>query len=71
MLAKCWRYSFAKVNRVRTHYQILEVPSSATAKDIKANFIKLAKIYHPDVYRGSDKERFGKIKEAYETLINQ
>lgn len=71
MLACRLRRGFAKVNKLRTHYQILELPSSATPRDIKKNFIKLAKIYHPDVYRGSDKLRFTKIKEAYETLINQ
>ena len=25
-------------------------------------------MYHPDVYEGKDKERFNKIKEAYDVL---
>lgn len=62
MLSNFLRFGFAKVNKIRTHYQLLEIPTTASSKDIKKNFIKLAKIYHPDVYRGSDKERFTKIK---------
>jgi len=47
------------------------VPSNATPVTIKKNFLKLAKIYHPDVYKGADKTRFNKIQEAYKTLSNQ
>lgn len=64
-------FSLFSKAKARSYYQILEVPVTASAKDIKGNFIRLAKLYHPDIYKGNDKTRFTKIKEAYETLINQ
>ena len=47
------------------------MPSNATPTTIKKNYIKLAKLYHPDVYKGADKNRFQKIQEAYDVLSNQ
>jgi len=47
------------------------VPTTATPTIIKKNYLKLAKIYHPDVYKGADKNRFQKIQEAYKTLSSQ
>lgn len=44
--------------KIKTHYQILEIPSTAPASAVKKNYYKLAKIYHPDVYKGKDKTRF-------------
>ena len=32
--------------------------------------MKLAKRYHPDVYKGSNKEHFKKVLEAYNVLKN-
>lgn len=55
----------------KTYYQLLEVPTSATMANIKNNYLRLAKIYHPDVYRGKDKDRFQKIQEAYKVLIDK
>lgn len=42
----------------KTYYQILEIPSSASMANVKQNYLRLAKIYHPDVYKGKDKGRF-------------
>ncbi len=53
------------------YYEILGVPRNATQEDIKRAFRRLAKQYHPDVYKGDRKEaerRFHKIAEAYEVL---
>lgn len=50
---------------------MLEVPTNATPTTIKKNYLKLAKIYHPDIYKGADKNRFQRIQEAYKTLSNQ
>jgi len=54
-----------------TFYQLLEVWPSASDKDIKKNFLKLAKQYHPDVYKGPHREHFKRILEAYQTLKNR
>lgn len=50
------------------YYELLEVSKTSSQKDIKTSFLKLAKVYHPDVYKGSDTDRFRLVKEAYETL---
>lgn len=47
------------------------MPTTAVPTSIKKNYLKLAKIYHPDVYRGADKNRFQKIQEAYKILSDQ
>ena len=61
----------AKKTKPKTLYQILELPSSASMAEIKKNYLRLAKIYHPDVYKGKDSGRFEKINEAYKTLSDK
>jgi hypothetical protein len=51
-------FSAATAKPQKTLYQVLEVPSSAPQNNIRKNYLKLAKIFHPDVYKGSDKGRF-------------
>lgn len=52
-------------------YQILEVFPNATDIEMKKSYLKLAKKYHPDVYReGPNKDHFKKVAEAYNTLKN-
>jgi DnaJ-class molecular chaperone len=55
---------------MRDPYEVLGVPKSASAADIKKAFRQLAKKYHPD--RNADdaksKERFAEIGAAYEIL---
>lgn len=54
----------------RTYYEILGVPRSATAAQIRRRYKELVRKYHPDV--AADKEMahrlFLQIREAYETL---
>lgn len=53
------------------YYEILGVSRDASPEEIKRAFRRLAKEYHPDVYKGDKKEaerRFRKIAEAYEVL---
>ena len=52
------------------YYQLLSVSRSASDKDIKAAFRRLARKYHPDVNPGDKtaEAKFKEINEAYEVL---
>ncbi len=54
----------------RDYYAILGVPKTATDKEIKQAFRRLARKYHPDVNPGdaSAEARFKEVSEAYEVL---
>src|ERR687886_38509 len=56
--------------RVRDYYEVLGVPRSASQKEIKAAFRKLARQHHPDVNPGDPEaaEKFKEINEAHEVL---
>ncbi|KAL1552901.1 chaperone protein DnaJ isoform X1 [Salvia divinorum] len=52
-------------------YEVLGVPPSASTKDIKRAYRKLALKYHPDVNKEAGaQEKFLRIKHAYNTLLN-
>ncbi|MBN1203461.1 MAG: J domain-containing protein [Myxococcaceae bacterium] len=52
------------------YYQILDVPRTASAEDIKKAFRKLARKHHPDVNPGNKaaEERFKQLNTAFEVL---
>ena len=54
----------------KDYYKILGVNRSASEKDIKQAFRKLARKYHPDVNpnNAEAEARFKEISEAYEVL---
>jgi curved DNA-binding protein len=56
--------------RPRDYYEVLGVPRTASEKEIKAAFRKLAREHHPDVNPGDPAaaERFKEINEAREVL---
>jgi len=51
---------------MQNYYDILGLSRTATEKEIKTAFRKLAAKHHPD--KGGDHKKFVEIKEAYETL---
>lgn len=57
---------------LKDYYAILELPPTATIREIKQAYRKLVMIYHPD--KNNDDpyalSRFNEIKEAYEVLMN-
>ena len=56
----------------KSYYEILGVEKDASEEEIKLAYHRLAKKYHPDVNKGDPnaKDKFIKIKNAYETLID-
>lgn len=51
------------------YYTVLQVERSATQKEIKTAFRRLAHEHHPD--KGGDEKKFKKINEAYQTLSSE
>jgi curved DNA-binding protein len=58
--------------KYRDYYEVLGVPRTATADDIKRAYRKLARKHHPDLQTSGERdkaaERFKEINEAYEVL---
>ena len=54
----------------KDYYKLLGVSKSASQKDIKQAFRKLARKYHPDVNPGDlgAEQKFKELNEAYEVL---
>ena len=69
---------FIRHKEPETHYQILKVKSTATQKEIKLAYYKMAKKHHPDFQTATmtDKQReeadefFKTVVKAYEVLGN-
>lgn len=57
---------------VKDYYATLGVPKSASEKEIRSAFRKLARRYHPDVNPGNKEAeaRFREINEAHEVLAD-
>lgn len=56
----------------RDYYEVLGIEKTATDKEIKSAFRKLAKQYHPDVNKEPDaEEKFKEIQEAYAVLSDE
>jgi DnaJ-class molecular chaperone len=54
----------------RDYYEVLGIPKSASADDIKKAYRKLARKYHPDVNKNdaSAESKFKEVQEAYDVL---
>ena len=59
--------------RRESYYDILGVPSSASQKEIKLAYYRLAKKHHPDMNPGDAKAKakFQQISQAYEVLSDE
>ncbi|CAF4058654.1 unnamed protein product [Rotaria sp. Silwood2] len=58
----------------KDYYEVLGIPKTATAKEIKKAYYKLAKQYHPDTTDKKDAatiKRFQEVSEAYEVLSDE
>ena len=53
---------------MKSHYDTLGVPKSATKAEIKAAFRRLSLETHPDVASGGNVERFKQLNEAHRVL---
>ncbi|KAI0320387.1 DnaJ domain-containing protein [Amylostereum chailletii] len=52
-----------------THYDTLAIPQNASKSQIKSNYYKLSKQYHPDINKSPDaKEKFHAFSAAYAVL---
>jgi len=60
--------------KFRDYYEVLGVPRTASADEIKKAYRQLARKHHPDLHpaaeRGRAAERFKEINEAYEVLTD-
>jgi len=55
--------------KFKDYYEILGIPRTTSAEDIKKTYRKLARKYHPDLNKNAGAEaRFKEIGEAYEVL---
>lgn len=57
------------IHKLAKYYEVLELNSSASQKEIKRAYFRLAKMYHPDVNTSLEaQKKFVEINEAYEFL---
>ena len=56
------------------YYSILQIEEDAAQDEIKQAYHKMARLFHPDNFKGSQEEaaeQMAKINEAYQTLIRE
>lgn len=51
----------------KTLYELLEVPAQASPQAIRSSYLRLARLFHPDL-TGKPSEEFSLITRAYQTL---
>ena len=58
-------------NTSRNHYDILQVPQTATSDDIKKAFKQQARLFHPDKSGEHNTKIFQELVHARDTLLNE
>lgn len=58
------KFDYSKMD----YYQILEALPHSDEKKLKIAYLKAAKKYHPDIYKGINKNHFSKVNEVYNVL---
>ena len=58
-------------NSLSNYYLILELTNDSSASEIKNQYRKLAKQYHPDRNKDSSEEKMAQINKAYEVLSDK
>lgn len=54
---------------MKSYYEILGISNNADAVTIKKAYRELVKKYHPDIYKGEDRDtKFQEIQKAYDVL---
>lgn len=57
---------------MKSYYEILGVSSNADNLTIKKAYRSLVKQYHPDIYKGDDRDtKFQEIQKAYDVLSDE
>ncbi|CCE83501.1 Piso0_004077 [Millerozyma farinosa CBS 7064] len=74
-MGACRQLSSSSMLKDKNYYQIMGLPQSASVKEVKMQFKKLSKKYHPDMNQDLDEdekqknsEKFVEIVTAYDTL---
>jgi len=55
----------------RDYYEVLGVSKTSSPDEIKNQYRKLAKQYHPDRNKDSSEEKMAQINKAYEVLSDK
>ncbi len=57
-------------DKIKDAVKLLELPSDYTIEMVKTNYKRLAKIHHPDMINSETDNKFSKINDAYNLLID-
>jgi hypothetical protein len=61
-------YGRADGKHATTHYELLGVPPTSSAREIRAAYLRRAKDCHPDLHGGETTAEFQKLTHAYAVL---